>query len=148
MSPYYIWFFKNNSFLCLWKNYTKILMLTASGELRLRAIFIWFLVLLWIIQNFFKKCYFKQKKEYMCSKYMFKEKYSLCKKKHAKNSDMYRDKHLHAHYCFVWLFSEQVQLRTHPTVITAASRCRTSFDMKYFIYFFVNFSSIPQPRKK
>jgi hypothetical protein len=98
--------------------------------------------------KFLKKCYFKQKKEYMCSKYMFKEKYSLCKKKHAKNSDMYRDKHLHAHYCFVWLFSEQVQLRTHPTVITAASRCRTSFDMKYFIYFFVNFSSIPQPRKK
>lgn len=84
----------------------------------------------------------------MCSKYIFKEKYSLCKKKHAKNSDMQRDKHLHAHYCFVWLFSEQVSSRTHLTVITAGSRRRTSYDMKHFIYFFVNFSSIPQPKQK
>ena len=84
----------------------------------------------------------------MCSKYIFKEKYSLCKKTHAKNSDMHRDKHLHAGYCFVWLFSGQVQSRTHLTVITAGSRRRTSYDTKYFIYFFVNFSSIPQPKKK
>lgn len=38
-------------------------------------------------------------------------------------------------------------MKTHLTVIRAASRHRTSFAKKYFIYFFVNFSSIPQPRE-